>query len=120
MPPSIPFKDWEHHAARNIALACVDWPVPLPAPEVILIDLRSADLRVAAPLPALSNRVVVVSLGEIEEGQHALTPDLGPLLVICERGIRSTLAARMLRADGLNAVAYGGGVSALLRDFSED
>lgn len=92
--------------------------MPLPAPDVTLIDLRSAELRAAAPLPALPNRVMVVSLGEIEEGRHALTPSLGPLLVICERGIRSTLAARMLRADGLDASAYEGGVPALLRESS--
>ena len=94
--------------------------VPLPAPDVTVLDLRSAELRAALPLPALPNRVVVVSLGEIEVGQHALTSDLGPLLVVCERGVRSMLAARMLRADGLDASAYEGGVPALLREFGGD
>ncbi len=92
--------------------------MPLPAPDVTLIDLRPAELRFAVPLPALPNRVLTVSLEQIEEGQHTLTPGLGPLLVICERGIRSTLAARMLRADGLDASAYEGGVPALLRESS--
>ena len=92
--------------------------MPLPAPDVTLIDLRSAELRAAAPLPALPNRVLAVSLEQIEEGQHALTRGVGPLLVICERGVRSTLAARMLRADGLDASAYEGGVPALLRGSS--
>ena len=92
----------------------------LPDPDVTLIDLRSADLRAAAPLPALPNRVLAVSLSEIEEGQHTLTRGLGPLLVVCERGVRSTLAARMLRADGLDAAAYEGGVPALLRELGRD
>jgi len=86
----------------------------LPGPDLTLIDLRAAGLRAAQPLAGLPNRVLAVSLDDIEEGRHALTPDLGPLLVVCERGVRSTLAARLLRADGLSASAYTGGVPALL------
>ncbi|WP_424950218.1 rhodanese-like domain-containing protein [Deinococcus sp.] len=85
-----------------------------PSPDVTLIDLRSAELRAAQPLPALPNRVLTVSLSEIEEGAHTLTPGLGPLLVVCERGVRSMLAARLLRSDGLEATAYAGGVPALI------
>ena len=89
--------------------------MPLPAPHLTLIDLRAPDLRSAAPLPALQNRVLAVSLLDIEEGTHGLSPAAGALLVICERGVRSGLAARLLRADGLDASAYEGGVPALLR-----
>ncbi|WP_420597353.1 rhodanese-like domain-containing protein [Deinococcus sp.] len=86
----------------------------MPPEGQLLIDLRPASLRGAEPLSALlPNPVRAISLDEIEEGQHQLTPLDGPLIVICERGIRSTLAARFLRADGLEAVAYAGGVPAL-------
>ena len=88
--------------------------MPLPPPDVLLIDLRSEVLRAAVPLPPLPNRTLLLSLDEIEEGVHGLTPAAGPLLVVCERGVRSTLAARLLRADGLDAFAYAGGVPALL------
>ena len=56
-----------------------------------------------------------MTLAQIEEGEHGLSADDGPLIVVCERGVRSTLAARFLRADGLEAVALPGGVPALRR-----
>ena len=89
--------------------------MPLPDSHLTLIDLRSSELRAAVPLPPLPNRVLAVSLLDIEEGTHGLSPAAGTLLVICERGVRSGLAARLLRADGLDASAYEGGVPALLR-----
>lgn len=85
----------------------------LPDPALTIIDLRSDALRAAQPL-ALPNPVLAVSLAQIEEGTHGLTPELGPLLVVCERGARSGLAARLLRSDGLDASAFAGGVAALL------
>ncbi|WP_221089815.1 rhodanese-like domain-containing protein [Deinococcus aquaedulcis] len=88
-------------------------PPPLPD-GVTLIDLRPAALREAEPLEGLTERpVLAVSLDEIEAGRHGLTPVQGPLVVICERGVRSGLAAEYLRADGLDAQAYPGGVPAL-------
>ncbi|AWT35459.1 rhodanese-like domain-containing protein [Deinococcus arenae] len=79
-----------------------------------VIDLRPEDLRAAEPLSDLTALPVrAVSLQAIEDGAHGLTPDLGPLVVICERGVRSGLAARYLSADGLDARAYPGGVPAL-------
>lgn len=93
--------------------------MPLPAPDLLLIDLRPDDLRARLPLPGLSNRMRAVSLDDIEEGRHGLTPADGPVLVVCERGIRSTLAARLLRADGLDAAAYAGGVPALVAAWTE-
>lgn len=88
-------------------------PDSLPA-GVTLIDLRPEPLR-RPLLPDLTAHTVrVVSLDDIENGSHGLTRDLGPLLVVCERGVRSALAARYLRADGLDADAYPGGVPALL------
>lgn len=79
-----------------------------------VIDLRPADLRAAEPLAGLTTLPVrAVSLQTIEDGAHGLTADLGPLIVICERGVRSGLAARYLAADGLDARAYPGGVPAL-------
>ena len=79
-----------------------------------VIDLRPEDLRAADPLGDLTALPVrAVSLQAIEDGAHGLTPDLGPLVVICERGVRSGLAARYLKADGLDAQACPGGVPAL-------
>jgi len=94
--------------------------VPLPDPRLTLIDLRSADLREREPLLGrLPNRVLPLTLVDIEEGRHRLTPADGPLLVVCERGVRSGLAARLLRADGLEAAGHPGGVPALLRALGE-
>lgn len=81
---------------------------------VTLIDLRPEELRLREPLPVPA---LAVALEAIEDGTHGLRPDLGPLVVICERGARSGLAARYLQADGLEATAYPGGLQALLREF---
>jgi rhodanese-related sulfurtransferase len=92
----------------------------MPLPDgVTLIDLRPAELRLREPLERLTHHPVrAVSLDAIESGSHGLQPDLGPLVVICERGARSGLAARYLQADGLEARAYPGGVPALKREMS--
>ncbi|MCD0156463.1 rhodanese-like domain-containing protein [Deinococcus sp. 6GRE01] len=87
-------------------------PAPLPD-GVTLIDLRPEPLRRPLLSGLTAQPVRVVSLDDIETGAHGLTRDLGPLLVVCERGVRSALAARYLRADGLDASAYPGGVPAL-------
>ncbi len=92
----------------------------LPPPDALLIDLRSDALRAATPLPPLPNRTLILSLDEIEEGTHGLTAADGPLMVVCEKGVRSTLAARLLRAEGLDASAYEGGVPALLAVWTVD
>lgn len=92
----------------------------MPLPDgVTLIDLRPAELRFREPLERLTHQPVrAVSLDAIESGSHGLQPDLGPLVVICERGARSGLAARYLQADGLDASAYPGGIPALKREVS--
>ncbi|ACO46029.1 rhodanese-like domain-containing protein [Deinococcus deserti] len=87
--------------------------MPLPEP-VTVVDLRPEDLRRAQPLDGLGLRVVAISLQAIEDSQHGLTRDQGALLVVCERGVRSSLAARYLRAEGLDAQAQPGGIDALL------
>ncbi|GGM09507.1 rhodanese-like domain-containing protein [Deinococcus aerophilus] len=88
---------------------------------VTVIDLRPADLRSALPLAAMTPLPVrAVTLDQIENGEHGLTPDLGPLVVVCERGVRSRLAARYLQADGLEASAYPGGVPALLAEGTQN
>lgn len=95
-----------------------DWPAPdLPAPEATLIDLRPQELRFAEPLERLlpGRQVRAVPLSAIERGQHGLSAADGPLVVLCERGARSPLAARFLQADGLLAQAYPGGIPALKR-----
>lgn len=90
----------------------------MPLPDgVTLIDLRPAEVRFREPLERLTRHPVrAVSMDAIESGSHGLQPDLGPLVVICERGARSGLAARYLQADGLDARAYSGGVPTLKRE----
>lgn len=76
-----------------------------------IIDLRAAALRDTQPLPPQAPHQpapLALSLDDIEEGRHGLTASDGPLLVVCERGTRSALAARFLRADGLDARAWEG------------
>lgn len=86
----------------------------LPDAADLWIDLRPAALREAEPLSALiANSSRALSLTQIEEGQHGLSAADGKVVVICERGIRSTLAARFLRSDGVDARAYLGGIPAL-------
>lgn len=88
----------------------------MPLPDAVtVIDLRPADLRSREPLERLTALpVLAVSLESVENGTHGLGVGLGPLVVVCERGVRSGLAARYLRADGLDASAYPGGVPALV------
>ncbi len=91
-------------------------------PNVTLIDLRPAALIAAEPLASLSGivlslEVIPLTLKQIEENTYDLSAISGPLLVICEQGIRSSLAARYLKADGFEASAYAGGLPALRAEF---
>ncbi|MGX9686160.1 rhodanese-like domain-containing protein [Deinococcus wulumuqiensis] len=82
-----------------------------------LIDLRPPAEREAAPLTGA--RVTALTLDQIEDGQHGLTPAREALLVVCARGTQADLAARYLRSDGLDARAWRGTVAELqaqLRD----
>ncbi len=79
----------------------------LPA-NVTVIDLRAEALRQCCE-PLAHPNVISLTLEQIEDAQHGLTPQHGPLLVVCERGSRSALAARYLRADGLDARHWEGG-----------
>lgn len=87
-------------------------PGPLD-PDVTLVDIRPQELRWAEPIERwLPNPVVVSSLDRIEKGQHGLS---GRVVVVCEFGTRSRLAAMYLQADGLEATSLHGGVLALKR-----
>lgn len=66
-----------------------------------LIDLRPAAQREQKPLPDAAT----LTLEQIEDGEHGLRPEQGPFVVLCERGTQADLAARYLRADGLDAKA---------------
>ena len=81
-----------------------------PRPHFHFVDLRPPEQRAAAPL-ASPEQVTALTLEQIEDGQHGLTPALGPLLVVCQRGTQADLAARYLRADGLEAQAWRGDLS---------
>ena len=74
--------------------------------DATVIDLRAEALRLRDPLP--HPRVVPLTLEEIEDGGHGLSVQGGPFVVVCERGARAGLAARYLRADGLDAHAWEG------------
>lgn len=78
--------------------------------QATIIDLRSAEQREAQPLPEA--QVIPLLLDDIEEGLAPL-PAVGTYLVVCERGARAALAARYLRADGLNAEAWRGTLTEL-------
>lgn len=83
----------------------------LPDPSVTLVDLRPQELRWREPLEGLlPNPVVALSLERIEKKEHGLT---GRVVVVCEIGLRSNVAAMYLRADGLDAQHLPGGVRAL-------
>lgn len=90
--------------------------MPLPD-SITVVDLRPEDLRAARPLEGLGVPVIAISLQAIENGRHGLSPASGALLVVCERGVRSGLAARYLRADGLDAQAHPGGFDAFLQSL---
>lgn len=83
----------------------------LPDAAVTVIDIRPQELRWAQPLDALlPNPVIISSLERIERKQHGLT---GTVVVVCEIGLRSNVAAMYLRADGVHASHVPGGVRAL-------
>lgn len=105
---------WICEVMRPVMLRGMASPLASAAltPGVTVVDLRPPELRLADPLK-LNVPVRAVTLEQIEAGTHGLTPDLGPLLVVCERGVRSGLAARYLRADGLDAAHQPGGVRGL-------
>lgn len=82
-------------------------------PEVTLVDIRPPELRFREPLSRLvSNPVLESSLERIEKKQHGLQ---GRVVVVCELGLRSNVAALYLRADGVQAEHLPGGVRALKR-----
>ena len=93
----------------------------LPPANTLWIDLRPQELRFTEPLERLlpQAQVQAITLKTIEQGQHGLEAKSGPVTVICERGIRSPLAAQLLQADGLDASAYAGGVPALKRALEQ-
>jgi len=79
--------------------------------DVTLVDLRPQELRWADPLDRWFGRpAVVTTLERIERGDHGLG---GRLLIVCEIGQRSRLAAMYLRADGVEATSLPGGVRGL-------
>lgn len=64
-----------------------------------VIDLRRPEERGRSPIPGS----IVLTLEEIEDGAHGLRAEQGPFTVVCNSGTRADLAARYLRADGLDA-----------------
>ena len=82
-----------------------------------LVDLRSASEREAAPLPP---GAAVLTLAQIEDAEHGLSPGLGPLLVVCQRGTQADLAARYLRSDGFDARPWRGTVAELRAALGKD
>lgn len=76
-------------------------------PAGTVIDLRLPEQRAARPL-ASSRPVLALSLEAIEDGLHDLTAQAGPFVVVCDQGTRASLAARYLRADGLDADPWRG------------
>ncbi|RTR29454.1 rhodanese-like domain-containing protein [Deinococcus radiophilus] len=94
--------------------------MPLPS-DATLLDLRPQELRFADPLERIlpSYPVTVLTLQAIEHGEYQPADLAGPVVVVCERGVRSPLAAQLLQADGVDAQAYPGGVPALKRSLAQ-
>lgn len=80
-------------------------------PDATVIDIRPQELRWKDPLERLvPNEIVVSSLEKIEKGGHGFT---GRVVVVCEIGVRSRVAAMYLLADGVDASHVPGGVKGL-------
>lgn len=80
-------------------------------PDVTVIDIRPQELRWKDPLERLiPNEIVVSSIEKIEKGEHGIT---GRVVVVCEIGVRSRVAAMYLLADGVDASHLPGGVKGL-------
>lgn len=75
--------------------------MPADLPTLIVLQAPAEALAYAGP-------VVYLTLEQIEDGQHGLSPEQGPFLVTCRNGNRAALAARYLRADGLQAGVWNG------------
>ena len=93
---------------KRTATAYTDVVIP---PEVTVVDIRPQELRWKEPLEAfVSNEILVSSLEKIEKGGHGIT---GRVVVVCEIGVRSRVAAMYLLADGVDASHLPGGVKRL-------
>ncbi|ETN87956.1 rhodanese-like domain-containing protein [Thermus scotoductus] len=85
-------------------------PEELPAllnQGVKVVDVRPADKR-HTPLPFPAEWV---PLEKIQAGEHHL-PKV-PLLLVCEKGLISQVAALYLEAEGYEAMSLEGGLQAL-------
>ncbi|MDM7324612.1 MAG: rhodanese-like domain-containing protein [Thermus sp.] len=74
---------------------------------VKVVDVRPADSR-RTPLPFPAEWV---PLEKIQAGKHGL-PTV-PLLLVCEKGLISQVAALFLEAEGYEAMSLEGGLRAL-------
>ncbi|APD10231.1 MULTISPECIES: rhodanese-like domain-containing protein [Thermus] len=77
------------------------------AQGVKVVDVRPADRR-TTPLPFPAEWV---PLEKIQKGEHSL-PKV-PLLLVCEKGLLSQVAALYLEAEGYEAMSLEGGLQAL-------
>ncbi len=80
-------------------------------PATLLVDVRDAAEVAAVAIPGATH----VPLARVLDG--SAVPDLPrdrPVLVVCQVGARSLVAARFLRAEGVDAVNVDGGVLAWL------
>ncbi|MDC7121709.1 ThiF family adenylyltransferase [Cellulomonas fimi] len=80
-------------------------------PTTVLVDVREAAELAVVAVPGARH----VPLGQVLDGSGAGDlPRDRPVLVLCQVGARSLLAARALRASGIDAVNVEGGVLAWL------
>ncbi|MFC0713102.1 ThiF family adenylyltransferase [Cellulomonas biazotea] len=80
-------------------------------PATLVVDVRDAAELAAVAIPGATH----VPLARVLDG--SALPDLPrdrPVLVVCQVGARSLVAARFLRAEGVDAVNVDGGVLAWL------
>jgi NADPH-dependent 2,4-dienoyl-CoA reductase/sulfur reductase-like enzyme/rhodanese-related sulfurtransferase len=77
--------------------------------DLLVLDVREEGeveaRRLPAALAGAAGRVIRIPLGELTARQSEVPPDR-PVLVICQRGLRSYQAALKLKAAGLDRIGF--------------
>jgi len=83
----------------------LDWDSALER-QLAIVDVREPEEW--TPVPVRIERIPLSQIGRLR--QRALE---GPVLLVCDRGVRSASAARALQAEGIDAFSLAGGIRAV-------